>query len=192
VAGSKIVSLAKARTRKETPRPGLPPFDDLVRANFDALYRTAARLVGREDADDVVQEAALRAYRHYADVRDAASARAWLFRVLRNTASNTMRSTGRRRESPADVPVEAVIDEAAARGGRPHAQVRQFDARDALTRAFEQLDVNFREVVWLVDGEGMSVAEVCAVLELPQGTVASRLFRGRRKLRGLVQGEGDG
>lgn len=180
----KVIWLRKER---ESQAESLPPFVELLRLNIDALYRVASRLAATpEEAEDIVQSASIRAFRSYGTVRDGRAVRAWLFKILHHTAADHARARARR-TPVVDVPVSAVLDALRATQTGFEQQVHD---RDALSAAFSQLDPAFREVVWLVDAEGMSLEEVCEILDLPRGTAASRLYRGRQKLRTLLRGGG--
>lgn len=155
---------------------------------MDALYRTALRLCdGREaDAEDLLQDAALRAMQHYDQLREPGAARSWLFTILTRTHYNRVRAWRRRAET-SFTDLDAAAFEAALAAWRPlptPAEVmerRQVGAR--LGAAIDGLPPELRSAVWLVDVEGFSQREVAAMQEVPEGTVASRLFRARRKLR---------
>jgi len=156
--------------------------------HLDALFRTAVRLCqGQEaDAEDLLQDTVLRAFTHYDQLREASAARAWLFTILTRTHLNRLRAVRRRAELPdADLDegaLEAALAEwVSLRSPAEEAETRQLSER--LTQALDELPVELRRVVWLVDVEGFTQREAAAMEEVPEGTIASRLFRSRRQLR---------
>lgn len=159
-------------------------FEAEVLPHLDTLYRVARRLTGEPaDAEDLVQEALLKAWRGWAGFTPGSNARAWLLTILRNAFVSRWRS--RRREGTS-VPLDDAEPFLAARGnGEEDPEGRFFDQlMDAkVTRAVEALPDEYREAVVLSDLEGLPYAEVAEVLGVPVGTVKSRLFRARRRLQ---------
>jgi len=149
------------------------------------LRRYALALTGnREAADDLTQDALERAWRKRALWQPGTDLRAWLFTVMHNVYINGVRSTRATEsldeEGPAADAVHSLQAGSAADGG-----VVLSELRDALV----QLAPEQREVVLLVGLEQMSYAEAAAVLDVPIGTVMSRLARARERLRALMSGE---
>lgn len=155
------------------------------------LYGMALRLArNRHDAEDLVQDALLRAYRGYHTFSAGTNLRAWLFRILTNTFINEYRRRSRRpRETELDEGGEATPYRLNA-----YEQVRSWsqDPEDHLieqifesdiVEAIENLPVIYRIPVLLADVEGLSYKEIAQTLDLPMGTVMSRLHRGRNALR---------
>jgi RNA polymerase sigma-70 factor, ECF subfamily len=151
------------------------------------LYSTAVRLTTNPtDAEDLVQETYLRAFRSYGTFESGSNVRAWLFRILTNAHINRYRAKKRR-------PEETVLD--ALDDGRFRRPVDGGYSRSAEDELFEQLakdDVMaqvgslaapYRQTVLLADVEGLSYKEIAESLDIPIGTVMSRLHRGRRILR---------
>jgi RNA polymerase sigma factor (sigma-70 family) len=177
------------RLFRKPVRPTEPrAFEELVAEHLDALYRTALRLCrGRKsDAEDVLQDALLRAFERFGEVRDPATTRAWLFTILTRTNLNRLRSERRRAELFASDLDEHEFEEALAswRSAEvPDELVHKALLRERLTQALDALDDKLRPVVWLSDVERFRQREVAEMLEIPEGTVASRLFRARRILR---------
>jgi RNA polymerase sigma-70 factor (ECF subfamily) len=176
------------------PPVGDPPRDTLFHAivvpELDVLLRVAQRLTGAPDtADDLVQETLIRAYRaiHRFDGRHP---RAWLLTILRNTWKNMNR---RYRPTLADSPDE-LLARVPARGadGRTgaeeHVVEAQMDAR--LARALGALNSAQREVVLLVDVDGLSYREAADATGVPLGTVMSRLHRARRQMKAQLVRDG--
>jgi len=169
-------------------------FEEVLSEHLAALYRTALRLcAGREaDAEDLLQDAMLRAFEGYAELKDMAAAKSWLFTILVRTNLNRIRANSRRAETlTADIDVTA-FEEALANWSplrNPEEELFLSHLRENIRDALDSLDTSLRETVWLVDVEGFRLREVGTMLGLPEGTVASRLFRARRALRELLRGE---
>jgi len=151
-------------------------FEALVLPHLDALYGAAVRMTRhRQDAEDLVQETCLRAYRFLDRLEDESRCRAWLFRVLTNTFINLYRKAQRAPETVAleesdaeasgeEVSLEAVMD-------------------DELKAALDTLPDDYRTAVLLSDVEEFSYEEIAGMLGCPIGTVRSRIHRGRNLLR---------
>ncbi len=160
-------------------RPGPSEFERVVLPHLDAMYDLALRLsAGRADADDLVQEAVLRALASFASFDGASSVRAWLFTILRNGARNRWRDTARHATEPLQGDAPAVDTAAEA------IDWRRLSTED-LEALLPQLTPAAREIVVLRDLHGMSYREIAGVLLCPIGTVMSRLHRGRIELRRL-------
>jgi RNA polymerase sigma-70 factor, ECF subfamily len=159
---------------------------------LDAVYRFALRLTtGNEaEADDVTQEAFLRAYRHWHTYQRGSSARAWLFTIARNVFLRGRERQTRRAETlESELPGVMANPSAALLQSAVTDPEREFFASfvdDEVIRAIEQLPPDFREVVVLSDMEGLNYAEISDVIGAPLGTVKSRLYRGRRQLQRLL------
>jgi RNA polymerase sigma-70 factor, ECF subfamily len=153
----------------------------------DALYAAALRFTGsRAEAEDVVQEAYLRAFRHFDRFNPGTNCRAWLFTIVRNVFLNRVRRAGR--EVPNDEPPGFEADERmdAAHDASmmsPEEQLFQTILHGDVDRALKALPFVFREVVILADLEGLTYKEIANVIGCPIGTVMSRLSRGRQLLR---------
>jgi RNA polymerase sigma-70 factor (ECF subfamily) len=160
--------------------------------HVDALFRTALRLCqGHEaNAEDLLQETVLRAFGGYGQLRDPSAARAWLFTILTRTHLNQVRTRRRRGETSAadlDGPAfEAALAEWAPVPS-PAEALENRQLGEQLTRALDGLDPVLRTVVLLVDVEGFTQREAAGMLGIPEGTVASRLFRSRRQLRAALE-----
>jgi RNA polymerase sigma factor (sigma-70 family) len=177
------------RLFRKPARPSEPrAFEELLSEHLDALYRTALRLCGgrRADAEDLLQDAVLRAFERFDELREPAAARAWMFTILTRTNLNRIRASRRRAEALASDLDEHEFEEALASWQGAAAPDEQADlvlARAHLAAALDALDEQLRPVVWLSDVEGFRQREVAEMLGIPEGTVASRLFRARRSLR---------
>ena len=153
------------------------------------LYSAAMRMTrNRSDAEDLVQEAYLRAYRGYGSFEEGTNLRAWLFRILTNTDINTYRAKQRRPQETALNEVEDLymyrrisgVDVAAR-----SAEDTLFDlfTDDEVKAALENLPESFRMPVLLADVEDFSYKEIAEMLDIPMGTVMSRLHRGRKAMQ---------
>lgn len=156
---------------------------------LDAIYGFALRLTqgDTDQAEDLVQETFLRAYRSWHTFERGTNAKAWLFTICRNTFLRERERVGSRREyaeTVLDMETRAVTD---AHG--PHPEKDFFDGRidDEVVRAIDQLPEEFREVLVLSDLGDLRYAEIAEVLEIPVGTVKSRLFRARRVLQDALR-----
>lgn len=157
----------------------------------DALFGAAMRMTrNRSDAEDLVQETMLRGYRGYSNFREGSNLRAWLFRILTNTYINTYRAKQRRPEESDLGEVEDLFlyrrlggAEAFARGRSAEEQLMDLFTDSEVTSAIENLPDNFRVPVLLADVEGFSYKEIAEMLDIPIGTVMSRLHRGRKSLQ---------
>ncbi len=157
-------------------------FSRYVLPEVDVLYRVALSISrNRPDAEDLVQDTMLRAFRSI-ERFDGRHPRAWLLTIMRNAQINRVR---RRRPGLLSDPDEfadrdaGMADDAA--GPEQVVMDRQFDS--VVEDAYLALPEKFREVIDLVDLAGLSYDEAAAVLEVPQGTVMSRLHRGRKRIR---------
>lgn len=175
--------------RREPPR-GVDhsAFEQVLCAHLDSLYRTALRLCGghRADAEDLLQESALRAFDGFDTLRDTIAARAWLFRVLVRTNLNRLRSRQRHPERVTTDMDEAEFERALAAwrpAPMPDEAAESAHVRACVADALDALDDRLRAVVVLIDIEGFRQREAADMLEIPEGTVASRLFRARAALR---------
>src|ERR1044071_1111443 len=156
-----------------------PAFESEALASLDSLYRAALRLTRvPADAEDLVQDTYLKAFRAAGSFEPGTNLRAWLFTILHNTARNRARDT---------VAVDSdIVDNAvdAPPAGGPAETPETLLLKDTLApdlqAAVDGLPDQFREAVWLRDVEEFSYAEIADMLEIPAGTVMSRISRGRR------------
>jgi RNA polymerase sigma-70 factor (ECF subfamily) len=176
-------------TGRKTPLPATgpvsrpPAFDAEALAFIDGLYRTALRLTGRAaDAEDLVQETYLKAFRAADRFEPGTNLRAWLFTILHNTARNRVRDGARDPIADSDLVEQAAWTSAADGDGSPEARLVRETLAPDLQAAVDALPAVFREAVWLRDVEEFTYAEIAAMLDVPVGTVMSRISRGRRML----------
>jgi RNA polymerase sigma-70 factor (ECF subfamily) len=168
--------------RRSSARGDDPEFTSAALSHIDSLYGTALRLTRRAaDAEDLVQDTYLKAFRSAHQFEPGTNLKAWLFTILHNTFRNVRRHDGR---SPVDVDSDAV--ERAPNAGPADQSPEQILSRrtlDAdLQAALDDLPEAFRQAVWLRDVEELTYAEMAKVLDIPMGTVMSRISRGRRAL----------
>lgn len=152
--------------------------------HLDVLYRVALRLARDPDrAADLVQETMLRAFRAWGSFRTGTNARAWLITILRNQFISDYRRE-RREAVVADLDtVEPFLLDRSVPDSDPEGEFFSQIVDQTVLEAVDALASDFREVLVLSDMEGMSYAEIAATLEIPVGTVKSRLFRARRQLQ---------
>ena len=155
-------------------------------ASLDSLYRTALRLTHRPaDAEDLVQDTYLKAFRAEGQFKPGTNLRAWLFTILHNTARNRARDLAREHTDVDSDLVERTVESAPdspSRSASPEALLLRDTLTPELQEAVDALPLTFREAVWLRDVEEFSYAEIAGMLQIPVGTVMSRISRGRRLL----------
>jgi RNA polymerase sigma-70 factor (ECF subfamily) len=156
-----------------------------------ALYSAAMRMTrNTADAEDLVQETYLRAYRGFGGFEEGTNLRAWLYRILTNTFINSYRAKQRRPDERDLDEVEdlylyrriGALEEALAARSAEDEMLDLF-TDDEVKRAMESLPEQFRLAVYLADVEGFSYKEIAEILEVPIGTVMSRLHRGRKAMQ---------
>lgn len=158
---------------------------------LDQLYRAARRYtVNATDADDLVQDTVLKAYAGFHRFQDGTNVRAWLLRIMTNTWITNFRTAQRR---PVEVSAEVTDAELAAAAshdsrGLASAELAALESMgdDEVRGALSALPVEQRLVVYYADVEGLRYREIAEVLDIPVGTVMSRLHRGRTHLRALL------
>jgi RNA polymerase sigma-70 factor (ECF subfamily) len=170
--------------RRRTPPAGPEPDPFIAEAlsYVDGLYGAALRLTRRPaDAEDLVQDTYLKAFRSSAQFERGTNLKAWLFTILHNTFLNQRRQAGR---SPVDVDSEAVEQAADLRPSQqtPEQLLTRATLDADLQAALDSLPPAFRQAVWLRDVEEFSYAEIAQITQVPIGTVMSRISRGRRML----------
>jgi RNA polymerase sigma-70 factor (ECF subfamily) len=163
-------------------------FEEEALALADQVYRVARRLAGsREEAEDLVQETYSRAFRAWHTFTPGTNLRAWLLRILTNLNVDRGR---RAQRAPDTTPLEEgdyylanKLAEASGEGILEHDRVVERLSQDAIVNALSSLPPDFRNVVVLVDIGEFSYADAAQILDVPIGTVMSRLHRGRRQLK---------
>jgi len=159
-------------------------FGETVLPHLDAAFNYARWLTRNDaEAEDVVQDACVRAMRFFSSLQDD-DARAWLFAIVRNTwYSRVARRTRLAEVTPSDHAPYERPDEALD----PEARLLQQRAVARVHAALEQLPVDFREVMVLREIEGLSYKEMASILRVPIGTVMSRLARARERLAAVLK-----
>ena len=158
---------------------------------LNSLYSTALRLTKKpQDAQDLVQETLLKAYKAYDRFEAGTNLKAWIFRILTNSYINIYRYKARRPNEVDIENTEQMFMYHKLRGSTATDVSRSVEDEflstitdDEIKHAIEDLPEQFKEVVLLFDVEGLSYAEIAEMLEIPQGTVMSRLHRGRKSLQ---------
>jgi RNA polymerase sigma-70 factor (ECF subfamily) len=173
-------------SRRKTALPAGGPsqaFEAEALALIDSLYRTALRLTGRPpDAEDLVQETYLKAFRAAGRFEVGTNLRAWLFTILHNTARNRARDRAHDPVIDSETVERAAETTADGADGSPEALLLRETLAPELQAAIDALPAAFRQAVWLRDVEEFTYAEIAAMLDIPVGTVMSRISRGRRTL----------
>jgi RNA polymerase sigma-70 factor (ECF subfamily) len=179
------IETAKEHSLADRARNGdLGAFEELMHARIDAIYRLSFAIVGDEaDARDSTQETFIAAWRRIRELRDPDRFDPWLQRIAVNAARMTLRARGRRRvrEIPSgDIATLASMSD--------HANAERSDP-DLLGAALAQLPVEQRTILVLHHLEGRALAEIADVLEIPIGTVKSRLSSARDALQAAIAAE---
>jgi RNA polymerase sigma-70 factor (ECF subfamily) len=163
-------------------------FEDEALGLADQVYRVARRLVGsREEAEDLVQETYARAFRSWRSFTPGTNMRAWILRILTNLNVDRGRRIQR---TPQTQPLEETdyylankVASAAGEEALEQEQVVERMSQDSIVRALADIQPQFRDVVVLVDIGDFTYADAAQILDVPIGTVMSRLHRGRRALK---------
>jgi RNA polymerase sigma-70 factor (ECF subfamily) len=167
----------------------LARFEAAVLPHLDAAYTLARYLTRNEhDAEDVVQDACVRALKYFDGFRgeEGASARAWLLAIVRNTAYSWQR---RHRADALATEFDETQHSDAVADEHPEGVLLQKAAKETLGRALDRLAPEFREVIVLRELEGLSYKEISEVAGVPVGTVMSRLSRARTRLHEALRNE---
>src|SRR5437868_3855763 len=180
-------------TQPETNDQNVPPedFEAGVLNQLDSLYRTARRMTSnQQEAEDLVQETMLKAFRFAHTYQRGSNLRAWLFRILNTSAINRYRKQA---THPVTTPlpegeefylynrIRDISGQELSEGAEEEVMSKYLD--EDVYRALNDLPINFRMPVILADIEGLSYKEIAEALQIPIGTVMSRISRARRQLQ---------
>lgn len=157
-------------------------FEESILPHLAAAYNLARWLTrDPRDAEDVVQEAYLRAFRFFGGFRGG-DGRAWLLKIVRNTCYTWLQQNRSKEFTAIDDEVQQVESDAPS----PEANLIASTDGKLLARALEELPLEFRETIVLRELEGLSYKEIADLMDIPQGTVMSRLARGRKRLQEII------
>lgn len=165
-------------------------YESAVLPHLNALYGSAFRLTRNAgDAEDLVQDALLRAYRFWGSFHEGSNCKAWLFKILTNTFINSYQKKRRNKEilnaaiTEQETTDGTLIQTTALNHRSPVDVLLENSMSEDVERALASIPGDFRVAVVLCDVEGFSYKEIAEILECPVGTVMSRLYRGRRLLQ---------
>jgi RNA polymerase sigma-70 factor, ECF subfamily len=166
-------------------------FEEEAIPHLDALYTMAVRLArNADDANDLLQETVLRAYRFFHQFESGTNCRAWMLTILFNNFRNGYRKSSREQPASTADEFERKLDVESMRadpaGSNPEALLAGQGMEGEVEHALAGLPAEFREAILLVDVEELSYQEVSGVLDIPIGTVKSRVSRGRAMLREVL------
>ena len=162
-------------------------FEAAAMPYLDPLYHAAYHMARNpQDAEDLVQETYLKAYKYYDKFEEGTNLKAWLFKILKNTFINSYR---KKQQAPpkadfADIEesFETIVRDDGGGARTPEEELLEKVLDEDVQQAIEELPHDYRMVVLLADLEGFAYKEIADILEIPVGTVMSRLYRGRRLL----------
>jgi len=162
-------------------------FNDEIIPHLDSLYNFALRLTtDPNDAEDLVQDTIVKAYRFFSSYEKGTNAKAWLFRILKNSFINNYRKTSKKPQQVDYDEVssfyESIRAERTDTSDLERVMYREL-IDDDVSKALEELPEDFRTVVLLCDVEGFTYEEIANMLDVPIGTIRSRLHRGRNLLK---------
>ena len=176
-----------SNAREEFERTALP--------QLDAMYGAALRLTRNPaEAEDLVQDACVRAYRFWHTFKAGTSIKAWLFTILRNTFINRYHRANRRRSGRTELEAqvsslgpEVAVGHPTSKVPGPESAMAARITQQRIVAALEMVPEDYRLAVMLADLEGLSYKEIADIMDCPIGTVMSRIYRGRRLLHNLLR-----
>jgi RNA polymerase sigma-70 factor (ECF subfamily) len=164
-------------------------FEALVSPWLDALYASAVRLTRNErNAEDLVQDTVMRAWRFFDKFQKGTNFRAWLFKILTNTFINSYRRNTREKSLQDESERQSVearffSSDVTEQAQNPEEYLLERVMSEDVLKAIDALSIDFRMVVILADIQEFTYKEIAEILDVPVGTVMSRLFRGRKQLQ---------
>lgn len=161
----------------------LTAFENLVARHQDVVFRVASRIVGPDQAQDVSQDAFLRAFHRLPRFRGESSFRTWLLQITQNAAINELQRA-RRRETDPENGAEPVDSD---HRRQPASELERREREQRLEHKLRLLRDDYRSLLVLRDLEGLSYSEIAEVLEMPLGSVKGRLHRAREELIDLLR-----
>lgn len=168
-------------------------FEEEALPLLDQLYGGALRMTRNpQDAEDLLQETYLKAFKAFGSFKEGTNLKAWLYRIMTNTYINTYR---KKQRQPAQTPTEEITDyqlyttSSHDSTGLRSAEVEALQnmPNGRISEAMNQLSDDYRMVVYYADIEGLAYKEIAEIMDTPLGTVMSRLHRGRKQLRELLK-----
>lgn len=168
-------------------------FEQAALPHLDAVYTAALRLArNRDDAEDLLQETILRAYRFFHQFTEGTNCRAWLLTILYNNFRNTYRRESREQPAASSEEFEREIEAQSMQHDQtrinPEELIGSHHLGHRLEAALDQLPHDFREALLLVDVQELNYQEVATVLGVPLGTIKSRVSRARAQMREALRG----
>jgi RNA polymerase sigma-70 factor (ECF subfamily) len=173
-------------------------FEALVSPWLDALYASAVRLTRNErNAEDLVQDTVMRAWRFFDKFQKGTNFRAWLFKILTNTFINSYRRNTREKSLQDESERQSVearffSSDVTEQAQNPEEYLLERVMSEDVLKAIDALSIDFRMVVILADIQEFTYKEIAEILDVPVGTVMSRLFRGRKQLQKTLLAREDG
>ena len=183
--------------KRDTGRSTRESFEREVLPHLDSIYSMALRLArNRDDANDLLQDTVLRAYRFFHQFTPGTNSRAWVLTILFNNFRNGYRKSGREQVSPTEAEFTERLEAESLAADQAHSDPESLAFANVmapeLTAALDSIPEEFRVALLLIDVEELSYREVSEVLAVPVGTIKSRVSRGRSLLRGALLGSRQG
>ncbi len=176
----KFVVLKKRQEQDHSPKEELTAFEEVMLPHLDAAHNLARWLLRNEqDAQDVVQEAFLRAFKSFGGFHGS-NGRAWLLTIVRNTSYTLLKKN---RAIDLTTTFDEEIHATGHDSASPAAILEHAEDAELIRNAMDQLPTEFREILALRHQEGLSYREIADIAQIPPGTVMSRLARARAKLK---------